>query len=227
MGMALGDGYIQVFKKQDTSKNGTKYESLRANLIMHHSIKQLEYASHKIDLLHSIFGGKKNKIIFSTQFLKKTGKTYKMCIARKGHKYFRILRKWLYPEGKKRYTRKILDMLTPHGLAIWYMDDGNLKTCHKTKTGKITSISLTISTYCSLEEAQIIRDYFNEVWQIDFSLAYHKTFNSYYMRARTQEANKFIDLVRPYMIPTMLYKVDPHERLAPQNVGDDIVRSHK
>ena len=41
------------------------------------------------------------------------------------HPYFKQVKHWCYPNGKKTITEHILEMLTPEGLAFWYMDDGN------------------------------------------------------------------------------------------------------
>lgn len=196
----------------------------------------MEYIQHKVSLVHSIFGGKRPKIGFGSSFLKVTGKVYQQCTATKTDRYFNILRKVLYPKGKKSLSRKMLNYLNPQALALWYMDDGSLKACHKKCDGKISSISLSISTYCTREEAEIIQLYFKETWDIAFNLAYHSGCKSYYMRAGTKEANKFIELIRKYIIPSMLYKIDPyllnsqkarvpspHKRI--NNWGEDIVHT--
>lgn len=147
------------------------------------------------------------KITPTVTFLKKTNKFYDILQLQKTHKYFRTLHRLLYcQDGKKEYTRKMLNMLTPQGIALWYMDDGCSKVCCNTG-GKITSCSTVICTYCTEQEANIIHDYFLETWGIEFKLAYHSTFKKYSVRANTANSKKFRKLIEQYIIPSMEYKI--------------------
>lgn len=208
IGMALGDGYLQVYKREYLTRV-SKLPSSRivSQIVLHHSEKQRDYLQHKVDILHKIFGGKKPVLVRREQFLKKTGKTYQMVKATKHNKYFRVLRRFMYPKGVKTYRREVLNFLNPQGLALWYQDDGWLKR-NRNKEGKITSVNLGISTYCSEEEADIICDYFKEMWDIEFRKKYHKTFKKWVVTAPTKEAKKFMRLVFKWVHPSMSYKID-------------------
>jgi hypothetical protein len=115
-----------------------------------------------------------------------------------------------YKNGKKVVQRKILNMLTPLGLAVWYMDDGNL-IIHKYKkldgsTG-IKSREIAINTQCfSYKEHEIIQKYFLKVWKIDTKI--YKNKGSYRLVMNATNAKIFISLIEPYVIPSMQYKID-------------------
>ena len=78
-----------------------------------HSIKQKEYIKYKSDLLHSILGGNKPNLHYRVSNMgTKTVRIFKT------HRYFRVIRRWLYKDNKKVISRNILDKLTPQALAI-------------------------------------------------------------------------------------------------------------
>lgn len=207
VGMALGDGHIQVFTRDMVSRAGTPYKAINARLVINHSGKQREYLEYKADRLQSIFGGRRVAITSYEQYLKKTGKSYPIVKISKGHKYFRVLRRFLYPNGIKTYRRSVLNTLTPEGLAFWYQDDGTLKKI-RNKAGEVTAINAMISTYCSEQEANLITEYFKEVWDIEFRAKYHRYTNRWVVTARTSEAKKFFKIILPHIHQSMMYKID-------------------
>lgn len=193
--LALGDGYISKFNC----------------LEIQHSQNQLEYVKWKQKLLESLCGGRKTVLYFRERLDSRTGKVYKQVATHKQHKYFRVIRNWLY-RPDKTYSTYILNKLTPEAIAIWYMDDGGISGRTSKKTGKISSIQVSLYTYCSEAEAKLVQTYFNTVWQIDFAIYGHRN-NKYYLCANTKNGNKFLDLVRPFIIPSMLYKVNCSPRM--------------
>lgn len=177
-----------------------------------HSIKQEAYCKWKRDLVYKIFGGKNPpKIGYKTIKLKNSDKEYYACRFTKSHPYFTYLRKILYPNGVKVMTREILEKLTVEGIAIWYMDDGSFyKKDNEDKTKSIC-FDLRISTDSfSYEENQLICDFFKEKFNIRFyPYQYHKDReHNWIIRANKQAAIKFIDLIEPYVIPEMRYKIE-------------------
>lgn len=190
-----------------------------------HSINQLAYCTYKRDLVYKIFGGK-NLPKISIREQKVKGKVYKTCRFTKTNDYFVSLRKKLYPFGRKTITREILDMLDLQGIAIWYMDNGSCYYKESKIDGHSICIDLRISTDCfTKEEHEIIRDYFREVWNINFYVFYSKSRDVFCIRANKEAAIKFIKLIKPYIIPEMMYKCDIkfHERETSLNKDEDIV----
>lgn len=212
IGMILGDGYVQ------NNSCGT--------LCLQHSQTQLDYLSHKVNILWHMFGGKLPTIHLLDRFDKRTNKIYKTCYASKSNKYIATLRKWIYINGKKQYTKQILDYLTPHGIAIWYMDDGGCHLRINKKTGKISSVQTYLYTYCSNEEAIVIQEYFLNTHGIYFSIHKNKK-STCCLCANTKASKVFVELIRPYIIESMLYKLRhvpveiSQEHTAP--IGEDIV----
>jgi hypothetical protein len=211
LALAIGDGYINP-------TNNVLY--------LKHSIHQEDYLKWKFELINKIVpnhGKVKNNIYYGENYDKRTGKSYKFCSCHKGHPYIRVLRKWLY-KPNKTLTRAVLNRLSAKGLAIWFMDDGNLKGRYSAVTGKLTSIQVVLSTHCSEEEISILHKYFLEVWGVNFSRYLIKNSGKYILCGNTKEGNKFLDIIRPYVIPSMSYKVNlPSTSARPLNEGEDIV----
>lgn len=195
LGLTIGDGHIMKFQK--THQKGTD-KPFYATLMINHSAKQKDYIEHKAELLHSILGGKKPKL----NFFKNNGfPAYRI---QKNNKYFRVLHSWLYSSGVKVVSRRILNMLTPEAIALWYMDDGNLSA--KKRNGKTHAYELFINTGENRENNQVIIDYFKEVHAISFGQV--KNNGTYRLRCGTKEARKFIKLIEKHIIPSMKYKIE-------------------
>lgn len=189
--LAIGDGHLK--SRKDKRWNYTQNE-----ICFIHCEKQKDYIEYKSELLLNMFGGNQPKV---HKFNNSGYIGYRMS---KTHKYFRIIYKLLYPNGKKYISRQCLNFLSPKGIAIWYMDDGNL--AKKKKNGKIHAYELYLNTFVSDEENQTIIDYFKEVWNIKFSKV--KNNGGYRLRCGTIEARKFINIIKEYVLPSMQYKID-------------------
>lgn len=213
IGMILGDGYIR--------HQGNKY-----GLAIEHSNKQRDYLEVKAAIIHSMFGGNKPKLYYRERYDKRVNKVYKQVSIFKHHKYFKFLRRLIYPNGIKTYTRRVLNYLTEEGLALWYYDDGNLKKRISSVTGKVGSIQVTLATYCSMEEAQILVDYFKDVWDISFSIHQRKKTKLCVICANSKEGNKFLDIIKRFPIRSMSYKTDSDTSAYPRK-GEDIVSSNR
>ena len=106
-------------------------------------------------------------------------------------------------------TREILDKLTVQGIAIWFMDDGSFYKKDNEDGTKSICFDLRISTDSfSYEENQIICDFFREKYGINFYPYHKERKHNWIIRANKQAAIKFIDLIRPYIIPEMAYKIE-------------------
>ena len=185
--LCIGDGYLNKDK-----------QSKSVSLHIKHSSKQEALIIYKRDLLFSLIGGAKPNL----RYFNNNG--YPGISFSKGMKYFRIIKKWLYPNNKKLISRFLLDKLTPEAIAIWYMDDGSLSA--KKRNGKIHAYEMTLNTYESKEDNQIIIDYFKEVWDIQWHQAKGK--GQYRLRMSTKEIRRFIPLIKPFIIPSMQYKIE-------------------
>lgn len=195
--LALGDGSLYI---QNTKKKGKVYSYTTLEVI--HGYKQKEYLEYEAELCRKITKRKCN--IHEKQIGKRiiVGKEVQPFLVYRfscTHPYFKIIRRWMYPEGKLKYSRKFLDFLTPEGIAIWYMDNGStyIKDKH---------YQCEISTYCPLEEAEAVIEFFKDKYNIDFHL-HKKGENQYCIRSFGKQSYKFIKMIKPFVPKCMEYKV--------------------
>uniref|UniRef100_A0A6M3XY15 Putative homing endonuclease n=1 Tax=viral metagenome TaxID=1070528 RepID=A0A6M3XY15_9ZZZZ len=211
IGMVFGDAYLGVGLRK------TGY--MRSEMSVVHSIVQKDYCEHKAALIRKHL----NLNVNITVRKNGPGGKYKascFCIT---HPYFKQLKRWLYPGGVKTFTSKALNMITPEGIALWYMDDGHART-NINANGWVGSISTDIATMCSEPEAFTIKEFFIETYGIDFKVRCdprRPKEKQFYIQANTKQSREFMSLIQPYIIPSMMYKLahvaylDSHERQAP------------
>jgi hypothetical protein len=188
VGMVAGDAHIWKQK-------GCPSVSLRIK----HAERQRDYLGYKRDILQNLF---KEWEIPIRPFNNSGHSGVK--IETRDHPRLRAIHKWFYSGGKKRFSRQILNYLTPLGIAIWYMDDGSLSL--KKRDGKVHGREIHLNTYCSLEEATIIQAYFKEVWDVSWTIVPNK--GLFRLRIGSNEAKRLFKIIEPYMVPMMKYKID-------------------
>lgn len=110
---------------------------------------------------------------------------------------FNVFRELFYnSDGIKIIPSNLEDLLTARGLAYWYMDDG-----YKTVKG----------LYLSTESFTIEENNFLvEILQNKFGLAcsVHKHTNGHRIYIPSTSKDKFVELVKPYVLPIFYYKLD-------------------
>lgn len=155
-----------------------------------HGGEQEEYFDHKCRVFGNILG----KINKTPRYDKRTQKYYNRYTVRLlAHPIFEILYNELYINGVKTITKEYLNKLTPRSLAYWFMDDG----CN----------SGTLATNCfSKEECELIRDWLYTKYNIETTL--QRNNKQYLVYIKTKSRQLFYDLVSPYFIPSMLYKIN-------------------
>lgn len=202
IGMIWGDGCLKLHRHTKKDGNVSVYCEFAAG----HSSKQKDYIEFKRNRFHSLMGGKIPKICTRTFKLKGYETDHTELRFSKQHKYFKVLHRWIYPKGKKVYTRRILDMMNDEGLAFWYMDDGGLSKS-KRPDGTVTSVEMRLFTYCTKEEAEIIVSYFKDTYNVTGRLRKYNKNQSYNVVFNTTEAKKLELIMKPYMADSMLYKL--------------------
>ena len=190
--MLLGDGTISnnyVFK-------------------LSHGYKQKEYLEWKINLLNE-YGIKNNGL---KEYISTCGYNLGSIVYYSQMSvipFMKVLRRVIYKPIKNYANRKILNRLSPLGLAIWYMDDGHINI--RKTNDKIHGFYIKIATCIYKEQNQVIIDYFKEVWDVSFYQFKEGRpgKNTYSLCCGTQEGIKFIELIKPYVesCPSMLYKI--------------------
>lgn len=198
--LVLGDGSLV---KQTKVIKGKKYEYVTLEIT--HSHKQKDYIEWKADLCRSLTGRKcniKSKTIKERVIVDKPTPELLAYRFTCTHKYFRILRKWIYPQNRKIINKNILKYLDPQGLAIWYMDDGSTYI----NKNRDKTFSCEISTHIPESDAKELIEYFKSKWDIEFHL-HKKAENQYNIRTFSKNAYKFIQLISPFVPKCMDYKL--------------------
>jgi hypothetical protein len=187
VGMLLGDG-------------GRTY----TNFCIGHSLKQKSYLLFKKDILEKITG--KPVHICSVSHTKGEKTYHTMRIYPKQHPLIKELVKTFYCTGKKRVTKELLEMLTVQGLAIWYMDDGSCSAKRDIK-GAFRGANINLSTYISMEDNQMIVDYFKKRWGINWYIGKGNRDDNYRLCMGTIEGRSFFNLISDYILPSLSYKI--------------------
>lgn len=191
--LCIGNGCISKQIKRDRTYN---------YLEISHGQHQEEYIQWKANLCTSVTGRKSNVRRKKYKAKKINGVPESLGYTFVNTSpYFRILRKWLYPNNKKKLSKKMISYLDELGLAIWYMDDG---CTYVSKTGK--TFTAEISTYIQENDAQELIDLFKEKWNITFHL-HKKSKNQFNIRAYSSNALKFLKLIEPFVPDCMAYKL--------------------
>ncbi len=184
VGKILGDGHLE------TANNGKTYR-----LKIEQSAQQKDY----VFWLYKIFKPWTNKKpqlkirnIREKQFFSYWFNTY-------SSGQLRFYGQQFYRNGKKIMPQNIKKFLTPRVLAIWFMDDGSFKSIHH-HTYIIHAIGYR------KRELSIIIKLLEEKFKI--SAALHKQFgDKWRIYINSKSASVFKDIVEPYVIPLMKYKL--------------------
>lgn len=160
-----------------------------------HGGEQESYFDHKCEIFKNILG----KVSKTPRYDKRTQKYYnKYSVRLLAHPKFEELYNELYINGVKTITKEYLAKLTPRSLAYWFMDDG----CSYG----------TLATNCfSKEECELIREWLYTTYNIETTLQKAPN-NQWIVYIRTKSRKTFYELVFPYFIPSMLYKINNWNR---------------
>jgi len=194
VGSLLGDSSIHKDHINRETSNSYRYS-------ITHSAKQKEYLEHKRNLL-----SKDLNCEFPMLCYNKKVDHYRL---QKCHPVFgNSLYELIYSNRIKTFTRKVLNLLTNEGIAIWYMDDGNL---HR-KSNKSSELRLC-TCFFDIEEAYVVIDYFSSRHNIEFKISkqYDKRTEKMYYNVsicNTAGIKKFMKIVKQYItVDCMKYKI--------------------
>lgn len=186
LGTVLGDGCLFL---------GTGNRHYK--LCLSHSPNQREYLDWKINFLKDIA----TKVTTVRAWHRRNQKEYThLNFATSPLSYFTRLRKFFYHDGRKIVRRSVLNHLTPLSLATWFMDDG---TTTKNNKGYPQLFLYTCSF--SDKDHEIIKNYFMEKWGIETLIHCRKGQPRLYFNR--PNGQKLVDLISPYVIPSMQYKL--------------------
>jgi len=183
IGTLLGDGFLE--------RNG-KFVRLHID----HSIKQKEYLYWKYRELKT-FVPSKPRIIIS--YHRKAQKEYRrLHFATYSLDVFEYYWKIFYSNNRKAITNLIFSELKdPLSLAVWYMDDGY-------KRNDCDALRFSTESFSSAEQKLL-----QKVLAKNFGIkaVIHRKSKWWNLYIPHRETLKFIDLVSPYIIPSLRYKI--------------------
>lgn len=191
-GSLLGDLNIQINWKN-------------ARISIHHGGDQEQYFDHKCEVLNNIIG----HINKNPRFDKRLNK-YLPCFSSKtlSHSVFTDIYNKVYINGVKTVTEEWLNLVSPRGLAYWFMDDG-------TNQGSIGTLDF------SLEENELLQNWLLDKYGVETTIQKQKGYNKesdnklikgtkdfyYHLYLCAKTRKRFDDLIRPYMHESMVYKL--------------------
>ena len=183
VGLILGDGHLE------TLNNGRTYR-----LKVEHSLKQREY----LDWLYYNFKDWVNKApeVRKRTSLGKIIETYGFTTYTSG--ILRFYAQQFYQNGRKIIPRIIDKLITPQSLAIWFMDDGSIKSkAHKT---------LLIHTQGYLKnDLGLITKVLERKFGLKIGL--QKQYDKWRLYVYSESADNFKKIIMPYILPSMQYKL--------------------
>ena len=210
LGMVAGDAYLNVRERLQSGQ----YPYISSEMRVLHGIQQRAYCEFKCSLVNRLLDRNATVNIVANG----PGGQYQAAHFTVSHPYFKLLKRWTYPEGKKTFNQLWLDHLTPEGVALWYMDDGHARI-NLNSAGRVSSVATNIATCCPEAEAELICRWFRDKHQIFWKPFREK--GNWSIAANTAASRDFAHLVQPYIIEPMLYKLRhvadlvSHERRTP------------
>ena len=118
-------------------------------------------------------------------------------------------------DGKKHLTDDYLKSLSPLALAVWFMDDGSFsersKGLQKRTAGGSGRVEFCVE---GMSEASRVRlaDYLRDVHGVDGTVSIRGTAKKAVLTMTTAGSSRFLELVAPYIHPSMDYKLLPRLR---------------
>ncbi len=187
LGSLMGDARLECRSKSIRADH-------TARLRIHQSDRQRNYVDWKYEILKNFVsrGPRFTKVWHDTQRDKDHFSWY---FHTRSDQNFGLIHKLFYKNGVKIVPIDLLDLLEPLGLAVWYMDDGS------NNSGRIT-----LNTHnFSVEEQKILQDLLLRKFNIATTMVKDRT--KYKIAIGTHEFDKFINIVKPFVIDSMSYKI--------------------
>ena len=156
-----------------------------------HSIKQLKYIHHKIKVLSNISSGSYHHIDRNDL---QGNSTKTISFTTSSNRYIVKLKGEFYPNNDKIFPYNLcIKHLKAEGIAYWYMDNDSWKISHN-------MLKMLVD---NLEKKEIDKMITFFTVKHNFDVKLHKS-NIVFTKEST---NRFIEIVRPYIISSMTYKL--------------------
>jgi len=193
IGSLLGDGHVE-------------YNGKSCRFRFDQSLSQIEYLKWKHQLLEPLCGN----IYEYTIYDKRTQKSYKKArFSTRTLPIFNSFRETFYPDGKRIVPDHIKSIFRSNlALAVWYLDDGSLKT--DCRAFRLHTNNFTLFEVLALKDTLELNF---QVKSLNFQVKskLHKQGKQFilYIGSRGSQAENFSKRIKPLVeseIPSMLYK---------------------
>ncbi len=161
-----------------------------------HSIRQRDYLFWKYSELQSVASAKPILIREKHQMMQKVYESWHF--GTRALNEFIEFRDWFYPDGRKCVPERISElMINPLSIAVWYMDDGY-------KRNDCNAIRLNTDAFSGSDQRRLPL-----MLEKNFGIksALHRKGKYWNIYIPQGFAKKFVELVRPYIVPTLKYKI--------------------
>lgn len=183
IGLLLGDGHLE------TQNQGQTYR-----LKIEQSIKHREYVDHLYNIFHEwVLTLPKIRTVFSHG---RYSNNYRFQTI--SHSAFRFYAHQFYQNNRKCVPKLIHRFITPKSIAYWFMDDGSIKS----KESK--GIIFNTQGY-EKRDVSILIKMLNRQFGLEAKLRKQKDGYQIYISGESYE--RFCNLVKPYLIKAMEYKL--------------------
>ncbi|OGI17388.1 MAG: hypothetical protein A3J63_00900 [Candidatus Moranbacteria bacterium RIFCSPHIGHO2_02_FULL_40_12b] len=184
VGLMLGDGHLE------TQNNGKTYRL------------KVEQSANKAEYVQWLYKSFENFVLNKPKSKEKIRNgvvTENIWFSTLSHGSFRFYAQQFYVNGKKVIPKIIGKLLTPLSMAVWFMDDGSIKS--KFHRAKI------INTQCfAKKEVLLLIKILKDKFKINAKLREQK--DGYQIYIISESINNFRKLVEEYIIDSMRYKLD-------------------
>mgnify|MGYP003655799004 CR=1 FL=1 len=192
--LALGDGHIPK----------PRTENCNTHLRMNHSIKQSEYLLYKKKLLEDVG----------------IESTYRESISKSGHGVCYLLtrrypvikkaREILYENGKKVFSKKLLEFFDERSLSFLFQDDGSKEMrcasrCAKNSTPCVNNFVLNVQSF-DQESLNNLSNVLKETL-IDNKVYKRKGYFVITIAKYISKVN-LVEIIKPYVHKSMIYKIE-------------------
>ncbi|MBI5732607.1 hypothetical protein HY967_01450 [Candidatus Jorgensenbacteria bacterium] len=201
IGSLLGDARLEC-------RSIGKRNPITARLRVHHGEKQKEYVFWKYKILKNFVGEEPREISWNNP--KRKLQETSWYFHTKSIEEFGALYRYFYKDSVKILPDDIFSFLTPRMITVWFMDDGSN-----------TRESFTLNTHgFSTKEQKRIVEFFRVQYAINPTLVKDRT--KFKLAIGRREYQKFLRLIEPFIIPSMIYKIrNPRNDLSASNMRAD------
>ena len=177
-------------------------QPITARLRVHHGEKQKEYTFWKYHILKNLVLKEPQESSWDNP--KRNLHEVSWYFHTRSTEELGVLHNYFYENSEKIFPKTIFDLLSPRMIAVWFMDDGS-------NNGE----NITMNTHSfSHEEQMRIADFFKNYYNFHPTVVKDRT--KYKLAFGRKDYAKFIEIVRPFIAPSMTYKI--------ANPRNDLVR---